>query len=67
MSPVPLPYRWEVGDDGSVKITVNYGPMDSTFKGNWNEDGTFSGGWRPNPGADETVNVAYDLSGGRAK
>jgi hypothetical protein len=27
---------------------------------------TFSGGWRPNPGADESVNVPYDISGGRA-
>jgi hypothetical protein len=23
------------------------------------------GGWRPNPGADETVNVAYDIGGRR--
>ena len=67
MSPAPLPYRWEVGDDGSVTISVKYGPMDSTFTGQWNDDGTLSGGWRPNPGADETVNVAYDISGGRAK
>ena len=66
MSPAPLPYRWEVGDDGSVTITVQYGPMDSTFRGSFREDGTFSGGWRPNPGADETVNVAYDISGTRA-
>ncbi len=67
MSPAPLPYRWDVGDDGSVTITVRYGPMDSTFKGSFNEDGTFSGGWRPNPGADQTVNVSYDISGGRVK
>ena len=67
VSPAPLPYRWEVGDGGSVKISVKYGPMDSAFKGEWSEDGkTFSGGWRPNPGADETINVAYDISGGRA-
>jgi hypothetical protein len=24
-----------------------------------------SGGWRPNPGADETVNVPYDIGGRR--
>ena len=66
MSPSPLPYRWKVGDDGSVTISVKYGPMDSTFQGEWKEDGTFSGGWRPNPGADESINVAYDISGGRA-
>ena len=27
--------------------------------------GTFSGGWRPNPGADESVNVPYDIGGHR--
>jgi Protein of unknown function (DUF1579) len=65
VSPVPLPYRWDVKDDTLI-ITVSYAPMDSTFTGSWNDDGTFSGGWRPNPGADETVNVAYDIGGGRA-
>ena len=63
-SPEPLPYKWEVhGDD--VTISVSYGPLDSTFTGSWREDGTFGGGWRPNPGADETVNVAYDVAGER--
>jgi hypothetical protein len=28
-------------------------------------DGTFAGGWRPYPGADENVNVAYDIGGRR--
>jgi hypothetical protein len=28
-------------------------------------DGTFSGGWRPNAGADETVNVPHDIGGHR--
>ena len=64
LSPVPLPYRWDVQAD-SVTITVSYGPLDATFTGSWREDGTFSGGWRPNPGADETVNVPYDISGHR--
>jgi hypothetical protein len=27
--------------------------------------GTFEGGWRPKPGADETVNVPYDIGGRR--
>jgi Protein of unknown function (DUF1579) len=68
MSPVPLPYRWEVGEDDSVTITVTYGPMNATFTGRFSEDGdSFSGGWRPNPGADETVNVPYDISGSRLK
>jgi hypothetical protein len=63
-SPVPLPYRWDVrGDD--VKISVSYGALDATFTGSWREDGTFSGGWRANPGADEIVNVPYDIGGHR--
>ena len=64
LSPVPLPYRWDVRGD-SVTITVSYRPLDATFTASWREDGTFSGGWRPNPGADETVNVAYDIAGRR--
>jgi hypothetical protein len=65
LSPAPLPYRWEVEGD-TVKISVTYGPLDSTFTGAWSEDGeSFSGGWRPNPGADETINVPYDIGGRR--
>lgn len=65
VSPQPLPYRWEVNGD-TVKISVNYGPMDATFTGSWSADGkTFGGGWRPNPGADETINVPYDIGGHR--
>lgn len=65
MSPQSLPYTWAIdGDD--VTITVEYGPMDATFTGRFSADGTaFSGGWRPNPGADENVNIAYDVSGRR--
>src|SRR5215207_1757163 len=63
-SPTPLPYRWDVRDD-RVTITVAYAPLDTTFTGFWREDGTFSGGWRPNPGADQTVNVPYDIGGHR--
>ncbi|HJV05319.1 MAG TPA: DUF1579 family protein [Actinomycetota bacterium] len=67
LSPTPLPYRWEVEGD-SVKITVNYPPLDATFTGAFSDGGrTFSGGWRPNPGADETANVAYDISGHRVE
>jgi len=65
LSPTPLPYRWEVGED-TLTISVSYGPLDATFTGSFSEDGrSFSGGWRPNPGADETVNVPYDISGNR--
>jgi hypothetical protein len=67
MSPTPLPYRWRVDDD-TVTISVSYGPLDATFKGKFSQDGKrFSGGWRPNPGADETVNVPYDIGGTRIK
>jgi hypothetical protein len=64
LSPVPLPYQWDVRGD-AVTITVSYAPLDATFTGSWREDGTFSGGWRPNPGADETANVPYDIGGHR--
>ena len=65
LSPMPLPYRWEVGDE-TVTISVSYGPLNSTFKGAFGEDGqSFSGGWRPNPGADEAMNVPYDIAGHR--
>ena len=66
MSPKPLPYRWRIDGD-TVTITVTHSALDATFTGNWSEDGnTFSGGWRPTPGADESVNVPYDISGSRA-
>jgi hypothetical protein len=65
-SPAPLPYRWDVRGD-RVTITVAYAPLDATFTGSWGQDGTFSGGWRPNPGADETVNVPYDIGGRRVE
>lgn len=67
MSPEPLPYTWTVEGD-SLTISVSHGVLDSTFTGTWSEGGErFSGGWRPNPGADPAVNVAYDVSGSRAR
>jgi Protein of unknown function (DUF1579) len=67
MSPAPLPYRWEVEGD-SVKITVDYPPLNATFTGSFSDGGSvFGGGWRPNPGADETANVAYDIEGRRVE
>jgi hypothetical protein len=67
MSPVPLPYKWDVQGD-ELTITVTYGPMDATFKGKFSKDGdSFSGGWRPNPGADEIINAPYDIWGTRVK
>jgi hypothetical protein len=60
-----LPYRWEIDGD-TLKISVSYGPLDATFTGAFDDDGQgFHGGWRPNPGADETVNVPYDIGGRR--
>ncbi len=65
MSPVPLPYQWDLRDD-MLTISVSYAPMDATFVGKFSKDGkSFAGGWRPNPGADEMVNVPYDLGGAR--
>jgi hypothetical protein len=65
MSPEPLPYKWDLQGD-KLRISVSHEPLDATFEAMIGEDGnTFAGGWRPNPGADETVNVAYDISGSR--
>jgi hypothetical protein len=65
VSPVPLPYEWEV-KNAAMKISVSHGALDAKFNGRVSEDGnSFSGGWRPNPGADESVNVPYDISGSR--
>jgi hypothetical protein len=55
-----------VGED-TLKITVSYGPLDATFTGRWSEAGKASAAvWRPNPGADATVNPPYDIRGSRA-
>lgn len=62
MSPVALPYTWDVEGD-RLTITVNYGRLDATFTGSIS--GKFGGAWKPNPGADPNVNVAYELSGKR--
>jgi hypothetical protein len=58
-------YRWEVEGD-TLKISVSYGPLDATFTGSFSEDGqSFGGSWLPNPDADETVNIRYDIGGRR--
>jgi len=61
MAPDPWPYAWDIeGDD--ITIAIKKSPMDATFTGKFAPDGnSFSGGWRPNPGADEAVNAAYDI------
>lgn len=65
MAPDPWPYDWDIrGDDWT--ISIKHGPMDATFTGKFSPDGnSFTGGWRPNPGADETINSAYDIRGTR--
>jgi hypothetical protein len=60
-----LPYRWYIEDE-ILRISVSYGPLDATFTGRFDDDGHgFRGGWRPNPNADEKVNVPYDIGGRR--
>jgi hypothetical protein len=60
----PLPYSWKVEGD-KVEISVVYGVFDASFHGEFLLDGTYKGGWRPNPGADKDVNVPYDVVGSR--
>jgi hypothetical protein len=65
LSPVPLPYIWDMHDN-SLRISVSEPPLDATMKATISDDGnSFAGGWRPNAGADENVNVAYDVRGTR--
>lgn len=65
MSPAPLPYRWDLRDN-NLTISVSYAPLDATFEGTITDGGRrFEGGWRPNQGADESVNVPYDIRGAR--
>src|SRR5262245_27354307 len=64
-SPTPLPYKWDLRDD-TLTISVSYRALDATFTGEFSDDGeSFSGGWRPNTGADETINISYDVTGTR--
>jgi hypothetical protein len=62
MAPDPWPYRWDVrGDD--ITISIERLPMNATFTGKFSSDGrSFSGGWRPNPGADPVINAPYDIT-----
>ena len=61
MAPDPWPYRWTVDGD-KLTISIKYGPMDARYTGTFSPDGSsFSGGWRPSPGADQTANAPYDV------
>jgi hypothetical protein len=61
------PYEWEIkGND--ITISIKYGKMNARFKGKFSSDGdSFSGGWRPNPGADKNINAPYDVTAKRIK
>jgi hypothetical protein len=67
MAPDPWPYSWDMlGDEWT--ISIKHGPMDAEFNGRLSSDGdSFSGGWRPRPGADEKINSAYDVKGTRVR
>ena len=54
--------------EDNLTISVAYDPVDATFKGKFSKDGNrLPGGWRPDPGIDETINVPYDIEGTRVK
>lgn len=65
MAPDPWPYQWDIqGDD--ITIAIKKDAMNAKFTGKFSPDGrSFSGGWRPNPGADETINAPYDITATR--
>jgi hypothetical protein len=61
MASDPWPYTWTLDGD-KLTIAIKHGAMDATFTAAFAEDrNSFSGGWRPNPGADEEINAPYDL------
>jgi hypothetical protein len=67
MAPDPWPYEWDIQGD-TWTLSIKHGPMNATFTGKFAPDGnSFSGGWRPNPGADEKINAPYDIRGTRMK
>lgn len=60
--PDPLPYSWKLDGD-NVEIEVVDGPFNASFHGKFLSDKTYTGSWRPNPGADPNINVPYDVTG----
>jgi hypothetical protein len=63
---VPIPYEYDVqGDRVRIRTELAGG---ATFTSTWAEDGSSMwGGWRPDPGKEGPGNVAYDISGTRAR
>jgi dihydrofolate reductase len=63
MAAEPWPYEWDI-QGNTWTISINHGPMNAKFTGKLSADGkSFSGGWRPRPGADESINAPYDIRG----
>ena len=61
MAPDPWPYEWDVKVD-DITISIRKDQMNATFNGRFAADRrSFSGGWRPNRGADEKINAPYDI------
>jgi hypothetical protein len=67
MAAEPWPYRWDVRGN-RITISIKRGPMNAKYIGKFSADGKkFSGGWRPNRGANKTVNAPYDITATRVK
>ena len=67
MAPDPWPYIWDVQGDAWT-IAIRHGPMNARFHGKFSPDrNSFTGGWRPAPGADAEINAAYDVRGTRIR
>lgn len=62
----PIPYRYDIrGRDVTITTDLAGG---ATMNGRISEDSdTFSGGWRPNPGAEGQGNDAYDFVATRVR
>jgi hypothetical protein len=65
MAAEPWPYKWDVRGN-TITISIKRGPMNATYVGKFSADGrSFSGGWRPNRGADKAINAPYDITATR--
>lgn len=65
MAAEPWPYQWDIQGD-VLTISIQHGPMKAKYTGRFSADGnSFSGGWRPDAGADEEINAPYDITASR--
>jgi hypothetical protein len=65
MGAEPWPYRWDIRSK-RITISIKHGPMNAKYVGRFSADGnSFSGGWRPRPGANKTINAPYDITASR--